>query len=96
MFEAGRYKDFTNEQVKDDLEKEGCHPLLIEEAPNDFLESHTHAASHILVIVDGEMRVKLKDKEINMKHGDKLTLGSNIEHTAHFGPKGCKYFWVEF
>ena len=96
MFEAGKYKNSTNKQIKEDLKKDGYQPLLITEAPNDFLASHIHAASHILVVVDGEMKVKLKDEEIIMKPGDKITLGSHVEHAAYFGQKGCKYFWIEF
>jgi len=96
VFEAGKYKNFSNKQIKEDLKKDGYRPLLITEAPNDFLDSHTHAASHILVVVDGEMKVKLKDDEIIMKHGHKITLGSYVEHAAYFGQKGCKYYWVEF
>ena len=96
MFEPSKYKNFTNEEIKKDLEKDGFHPLLIVEDPNDFLDPHKHKESHILVVVDGEMRVKLDDGEVIIKTGDKITLGPNVSHAAYFGKKGCKYFWVEF
>lgn len=96
MVDSDKYKDFSNELIKLDLENQGYNPLLIKEAPNDSLASHKHNASHILVVTDGEMRIVLTDQEIVMKPGDKITIDSEVEHAAFFGPSGCSYFWVEF
>lgn len=96
MFEEGKYKNFSSEKIKSSLEKEGYKPLLIKEDPNDFLESHKHPENHILAVVAGEMKVKTEGKEITMKPGDKLTIHSEVDHAAKFGPDGCKYFWIEY
>ncbi|MBI4057701.1 cupin domain-containing protein [Candidatus Microgenomates bacterium] len=96
MFEPGKYKNFSNDEVEKDLEAQGYRPLLIVEKSNDSLEAHSHPQAHILVVVQGTMKVKLKDKEIIMTSGDKITLEPFVEHAAFFGEKGCEYFWVEF
>lgn len=96
MFEKGKYKDLSNEQIKSDLEEQGFQPHLITESPNDFLESHKHKENHILVVVVGEMKVKTGGKEIIMKPGDKITIDSEVDHAANFGTEGCQYFWMEY
>lgn len=96
MFEKGKYKGFSNQQIIQDLKSRGYSPLLISEKPNDHLDPHSHEAYHILVVVDGEMKVRLKNKEFKMFTGDMVTINSKVEHAAYFGKKGCKYFWIEF
>ncbi len=96
MFEEGKYKDFTNKEIQKDLENQGYHPLLITEKPNDHLDAHSHPENHILVVVEGEMKVKVDGKEIIMVPGDKLTIDSQVSHAAFFGSEGCKYLWIEF
>ncbi len=46
MFEEGKYNGFSNDQVKNDLENQGYHPLLITEKPNDHLGAHSHPEIH--------------------------------------------------
>jgi len=96
MFEKGRYKDTSNHEVEKDLQEQGYNPLLISELPNDVLAKHSHKESHILVVVDGEMKVDLEGKKLIMKPGDQLSIGSGVSHAAFFGTKGCKYYWVEY
>lgn len=96
MFVKGKYKNFTSEEIELDLQSQGYSPLLIAEKPNDRLESHVHSQNHIIVVVSGFVKVKLKDKEILMEHGDQITINSSVKHGAHFGSEGCNYYWIEY
>jgi len=96
MFEKGKYQGKSVEEIKSDLEGQGYHPVLITEPPNSQLEGHSHPANHILVVTDGQMKVKTSQGEYDMQPGDKITISSRVEHAAYFGPAGCEYFWIEY
>lgn len=48
MVEPGKYKNVTDQKIKEDLEGLGYKPLLITENPNDFLANHKHKESHMI------------------------------------------------
>lgn len=95
MYEKGRYTGHGRASIKQDLQEKGHAPLLITEPPNGRLKAHSHPQLHILVVVEGEMRLKVEDKDIVMRPGDKIIIRPQQAHAAYFGPKGCKYFWIE-
>jgi len=96
VIENGKYKGWENNQIRQDLESQGFEPQLIVEEPNDHLNAHKHPENHILVVVHGEMKLKIDDGDEIMKPGDKITIKSNVSHAAYFGPQGCQYFWIEY
>ena len=96
MLEKGKYEGFSNKQIVEELRSQGHNPILFPEEPNTHLDPHIHPQGHILVVIDGEMKVRLEDKEVKVSSGDQITIDSEVEHAAYFGENGCNYFWVEF
>jgi quercetin dioxygenase-like cupin family protein len=94
--EKGAYKGVSVDEIKSDLRQQGYNPLLIEEDPDDSLDPHQHAESHILVQVGGDMVITTGGKDVHMVPGDKLTIPPDVEHASKFGSDGSKYLWVEF
>lgn len=95
MFEEGRYAGQSSAEIKRDLQEQGHAPILITNAANSRLEVHSHPQLHILVVVEGEMRLELDGESPTMRPGDKIIIEPNQIHAAHFGPQGCQYFWIE-
>ncbi len=96
MFEKAKYENFSEAKIIEDLESHGYQPVSFTEKPNDYLAPHSHRENHILVVIMGEMKLKLTDGEKVMKPGDKITLLSGTEHEVWFGNQGCTYLWAEY
>lgn len=95
MIEKGKYRDKSNIQIEKSLRSKGYSPLLISEKANFKLNEHSHPASHILVVINGQMQLALEGKQYLLKAGDAATIPPGLKHAAAFGSKGCAYFWVE-
>ena len=96
MFEKGKYVNVPVDEIRADLEGQGYEPASFTESPNDYLAPHSHKENHILVVTAGEMKLKLKESEVTITPGDKITLPSGVEHEVWFGPEGCTYFWIKY
>ncbi len=41
------------------------------------------------------MKIKLKNKKLNLKKGDKIIIMANEKHEVEIGPNGCNYIVAE-
>ncbi len=95
MHQAGVYKSFHTEEIAEEIKKEGFDPIYINDPPGHLYPPHSHPETKLLVFLEGEMEVKVKDEKYDCSAGDKLIIPGNRDHSAKVGPQGCAFFWSE-
>lgn len=95
MIEYRRYRGFTTEEIETDLRSQGLDPIQDEDKPNFVYEPHSHDEANIIVVLGGEMEVKVGDETGTLRSGDKVTFPGKAIHSSRIGPEGCTYFWAE-
>lgn len=53
--------------------------------------SHSHPREEVLVVLDGEIAMKIAGRERTLRSGDRLELHADELHTATVGPAGATY-----
>ena len=95
MIEYKRYQGFPVSRIEEDLRAQGYEPVHDEDQPGFVYEPHSHAEANIIVVLSGEMEVKVGDLAGILHSGDKVTFPANVVHSSHIGSEGCEYLWME-
>ena len=95
MYQAKFYKAINQEQIAEEVRKEGFDPLHIVDPPGHLYPPHRHPETKLLVFLQGDMEVTVADQKFICGPGDKLVIPGNLEHSAVVGPEGCVFFWSE-
>jgi len=95
MYQAKFYKAINQEQIAEEVRKEGFDPLHIVDPPGHLYPPHRHPETKLLVFLQGDMEVTVADQKFICGPGDKLVIPGNVEHSAEVGPEGCVFFWSE-
>ena len=83
------FEDFTAISMD-----EGFDEVLVREwTPSLVIETHTHPFDVSALVVRGEFKLTLGDKDILLKAGDPFRLAHDIPHAEHSGPEGATV-WV--
>jgi quercetin dioxygenase-like cupin family protein len=88
------------EELVRKLEAEGYDKVFVYDAPpGDFDEEHTHDFDTKLVILDGEIQIKMDANKILSnfvyKKGREVTIPRHSPHETKAGPHGCRYIVAE-
>lgn len=78
-----------------DLRKEWKEVYLWDDKPNEFYQKHKHPYDTLIIIVDGELSLEIKGKNIKLYKGDKIIIKKDQEHEARAGKLGCSYIVAE-
>lgn len=74
------------------LESSGYSPVYIWQAePGEVDELHSHDFDTVLVVLEGEIVVKIGDQSNILHSGDRLDILRGIAHSAVASQDGCRY-----
>jgi quercetin dioxygenase-like cupin family protein len=95
MYSKNFYKGKSEQEIIQDIEREGFDPIPITNVPGYVYPLHKHPETKILVFLKGGMRVTTLNKTFDCKPGDKLIIPGNTPHKAIVENEGCTFFWSE-
>ena len=85
-----------SEQKIQELKQKGYDPIYIWDAnPNEEDLEHTHLFDTRILILEGELEIRLDGKSIIMKTGDSMDIPREKIHYGKAGITGCKYIVAE-
>lgn len=80
------------DEFKQRLTAEGfSEVMMVERAPNGSLDVHTHPFEARAIVLEGEIRLCVGDKEEVCRPGDTFHLAAHQAHAESYGPQGVKY-----
>ena len=86
----------NSEQKIEELKSKGYNPVYIWDAePNEEDPDHTHPFDTHLVVLEGEIEIRVDGESLILKPGDKLDIPRKKIHCGKAGVSGCKYIIAE-
>ncbi len=86
----------SNEQKIEELKQKGYNPVYIWDAkPNEEDPDHKHQFDMYLLVLEGEIEIKLDNKSIILKSSDDINIPREKVHYGKAGINGCKYIVSE-
>ena len=82
-------------ELVNELRKKWRKVHIQEDKPNEFYEKHFHPFETKIIILEGDMAIKLGDKKLNFEEGDEIIIRANEEHEVKIGNSRCKYIIAE-
>jgi mannose-6-phosphate isomerase-like protein (cupin superfamily) len=74
------------------LREEGfSHTYIWQDGPGAHYPDHTHPGQTAHIILTGEMTLTTAGRSQTYRSGDRCDVPANAVHSAHMGPKGCRY-----
>jgi quercetin dioxygenase-like cupin family protein len=74
------------------LAREGFQTtVLVEREAGASLDDHTHAFEAKALILEGELTLRIDDKDMRYQPGDVFHLRANEMHSERYGPEGVCY-----
>jgi hypothetical protein len=74
------------------LREEGfSHTYVWEDGPGAHYADHTHPGQTAHIILTGEMTLTMAGRSQTYRSGDRCDVPASAVHSAHMGPKGCRY-----
>ncbi len=95
MYFPQMYKGLSQEQIKQAIEEEGFHPIVITDTAGFVYHLHKHPETKVLAFLTGSMEVITEGKTYHCIAGDKLIISGNTLHEGVVGKDGCSFFWSE-
>jgi len=95
MYSKKVYINKTEAEILKKIKEEGYSPLKIANPAGYPYPKHNHPETKLLVILKGDMTVKVGGKTYNCTKGDKLVIPGNVTHSAEITRNGCTFFWSE-
>jgi quercetin dioxygenase-like cupin family protein len=78
------------------LENEGYENIeVIRDDAGKEYGNHTHAATMVHVILQGDMELIMDGDPVMLRAGDKIEVASGMVHSAKVGEEGCVYMTGE-
>ena len=82
-------KNITEQEAKVILSERGHKKCVtVTFLKNDVQDLHEHPFDVDLVVVSGNIKIVVGDKEYNLTPGDEFQLGAGIEHSEFMGEDG--------
>ena len=82
-------KNITEQEARVILSERGHKNLVTVTFPkNDVKDAHEHPFDVDLVVVSGNIKIVVADKEYNLIPGDDFQLGAGIQHSEFMGEDG--------
>ncbi|MDW8087440.1 MAG: AraC family ligand binding domain-containing protein [Candidatus Calescibacterium sp.] len=92
IVEYGKYKEFSEKQIKEILKKEGFTNIYTwSDYPGSHYPDHTHNFYSAHIVIEGEIKIIANGKEYVFTKGDRFDVLKNEVHAAKIGEKGCTY-----
>jgi quercetin dioxygenase-like cupin family protein len=86
----------NNEQKIEELKQRGYNPVYIWDAePNEEDPDHTHSFDTHLLILEGEIEIRMDGKSMIMKSESEIDIPKEKVHYGKAGQNGCKYIVAE-
>lgn len=95
MYYPDIYLNTSEEKIAQEIRMDGFEPIKYIDKPGFIYEAHQHPEAKLLVFLQGTMQVKVGNKLLRCKKGDKLIISGNTIHSATVGDSGCTFFWSE-
>jgi len=74
------------------LRQEGFrHTYVWQDGPNAHYAEHTHNEETAHIILNGEMTLTLNGESRTFCAGERCDVPALAAHSAHMGPRGCRY-----
>jgi quercetin dioxygenase-like cupin family protein len=74
------------------LTKDGySDTVLVTREANTAMNIHTHPFDSRVLILEGELHLRIGDDERTHRAGDVFHLGANEAHSERYGPKGVTF-----
>ena len=74
------------------LQQEGySEPIEVRQAPNGFLNDHTHPFAVKALVIDGSIDILIQGNRRTYSVGDVFQLGFEELHSETYGPNGVIY-----
>ncbi|MBU3607417.1 cupin [Polynucleobacter nymphae] len=74
------------------LQQEGYpEPIEVRQAPNGFLNDHTHSFAVKALVIDGSIDILIQGNRRTYSVGDVFQLGFEELHSETYGPNGVIY-----
>ena len=82
-------KNITEQEAKVILSKRGHTNFVTVKFPKGHVvDTHEHPFDADIVIVSGNIKIVVADKEYNLSPGDEFQLGAGIKHSEFMGEDG--------
>lgn len=79
-------------EIKEKLKEEGFkHIYDWVDKPNTEYPKHSHKDRVVFYVIQGSILMNFKDKNVDLKSGDRFDVPPNTEHLAKVGVEGCTY-----
>ena len=84
------------EDIIKSLEEEGFDRVYLWEDDSDnYYEAHKHDFLKRIVILEGQMNIKINKEERILKEGNTVIINREEVHEVTFGNGGCRYIIAE-
>ena len=82
-------KNITELEARKILSSRGHKNIVTVTFPSDHtIDTHEHPFDADFVIVSGNMKLRVADKEYNLTSGNEFQLGAGIKHSEFMGKEG--------
>ena len=86
----------SEEDMMNNLREDGFDRVYIwEDDSNGHYALHKHAYLTRVVIIEGEMKIKINEEEKILKEGNAINIERDEFHEVRFGIDGCRYIICE-
>ncbi len=86
----------SREEKIQELKEEGYNPVQVYNAePKEEDLEHAHAFDTHLVILDGEIKIKMDGNNVELKAGDEIDIPRGKIHYSLTGENGCELILAE-
>lgn len=86
----------SREQKIEELKQKWYDPVYIwDEGPNEEDPDHTHPFDTHLLILNGEIEVRMNGKSTILRSGDEIEIPRDQVHYGKAGTSGCRYIVAE-
>lgn len=82
--------------IKERLTKDGYQKIdVYTDEPNEHFSDHTHDGDQLMIVISGNIVVKMPTRTHNLTEKMELSVPSKITHSATVGNDGCTYVVAE-
>ncbi|OGZ45437.1 MAG: hypothetical protein A3C84_00185 [Candidatus Ryanbacteria bacterium RIFCSPHIGHO2_02_FULL_48_12] len=86
----------SKEQKIEELKQKGYDPVYVWDAePNEEDPDHTHPFDTHLIILGGEIEIRMENKSIILQSGNVIDILREKVHYGKAGIQGCRYIVAE-
>jgi mannose-6-phosphate isomerase-like protein (cupin superfamily) len=77
--------------LREKLEAEGFDVVVWRDRSNWSYEPHAHEHDESLWVLDGNLVLRIEDRDFPLGPGDRMMLPKEVVHDASVGPDGARY-----